>query len=229
MRIFKARIAVLASTALAATSAAHAQDNPQPAPAPAPPQGVELVRRSLGDGDYMVWSPAAAVAPAPFNVVARADYDPIRARVFPPELIMENAAAIDLTAAQRDAIIGFAEQSQARTTRLQLEMTGARADLVAALDAEDSDTDQILEALESVLENEHQMKLENFTMLLRIRDALSAEQQEQLRQAAGPAFGLTATRVVTPLLDPIGQGVQGIQGVQPGGQARPVIIAPGQP
>ncbi len=41
------------------------------------------------------------------------------------------------------------------------------------------------------------MELENFSMLLRIRDELTAERRERLREAAGPSFGLTPTRVIT--------------------------------
>ena len=133
------------------------------------------------------------------QAIALVEGDPLRARLFPPELIMQHAADIGLTADQREAIIRIAEQSQSRTTRLSLETTGARNELVAALDATPTDVAKVLAQLDHALEQEKQLKLENFDMLLKIRNELTAEQQEKLKHVAGPAFGLTATKVIAPI------------------------------
>jgi hypothetical protein len=207
----KLRSALAASTiALAGAELAGAPavaQEPAPAPGSAPVveriQNVERVRpgeprrfvlrNDGGEVSYFGFGDAATG-----QAIALVEGDPIRVRMFPPELIMEHAAAIDLSAEQREAIIRIAEQSQSRTTRLHLETRAARAELVEALDQTPTDVDAVLEVLDRTLEHERQVKLENFAMLLRIRDELTEEQQELLRREAGPSFGLTATKVIAP-------------------------------
>jgi len=84
------------------------------------------------DGAVTLSPPRMSTSPVP----APREADPIRDRLFPPELVMEHQVEIDLTIAQRDAISKEVEKLQKDMLAMQWDMQHEKEKLVKSLDAE---------------------------------------------------------------------------------------------
>ncbi|HEY3444706.1 MAG TPA: periplasmic heavy metal sensor [Myxococcales bacterium] len=105
----------------------------------------------------------------------------IEKRVFPPELIMERQSLLGLTAEQKTAIQKEVERAQAELQPLQWELGSKKEQLTKLLDADKTDEAQALAVAEKVMAAENKVKAAHLTMLVRIKNALTPEQQKQLR------------------------------------------------
>jgi len=106
---------------------------------------------------------------------------PIEQHLFPPDLVMDHQAALGLTPEQQQTLRGEIERGQAELLRLQWDMTAAREQLGRLLETERPDEAQVTAGAGKVLALEDQIKLRHLTMLVRVKSALNAEQQRQLR------------------------------------------------
>lgn len=122
----------------------------------------------------------AAVAPT----AARSQDAPGKSfdqHLFPPELVMQNQQKIGLRADQRTTITEAIQQLQGKVVDLQWKMqeeTQKLADILAKSPVSESET---LAQVDRVLAIERDVKRAHITMLVRIRNALTADQQAILR------------------------------------------------
>jgi Spy/CpxP family protein refolding chaperone len=112
-------------------------------------------------------------------------HDPIAEQVFPPELVMENQQAIGLTDAQRGSIRNEVRQAQRKLTDLQWQLQDEVEKLVALLKPAAPDEARALAQLDRVLAVERDIKREHMTLMIRLKDGLTGEQQAKLRELRG--------------------------------------------
>jgi Spy/CpxP family protein refolding chaperone len=101
--------------------------------------------------------------------------------IVPYELVMEHQAELGLEQSQRDAILKEVDRAQSEMLHLQWDMSAEKEKLAKLLDSEKTDEAQALAAAERVMAVENKIKAANLTMLLRIKNALSADQQKKLK------------------------------------------------
>ncbi len=129
---------------------------------------------------------AAAAAPAGPPGVAE---DPIGEALFPVELVMRHRTRIGLSESQGEVIRGELQKAQAKFLDVQWTMQGATESLVGLLRAERVDEAKALALAEEVMGLEREMKKTQLALLIRVKNALTAEQRsalERLRAGARP-------------------------------------------
>jgi Spy/CpxP family protein refolding chaperone len=101
---------------------------------------------------------------------------------------MANQNALSLTDRQRSTIQQEMQQAQAKFTDLQWKMSGEGEKLARLLQSTPVPETQVLEQVDRILGIERDVKRTHLTLLMRIKNALTAEQQAKLsemrRQAA---------------------------------------------
>lgn len=106
--------------------------------------------------------------------------DPLREYLFPPELVMQNQQAIGLTDEQKSFLKTELRQAQVRFTELQWKLQDEMERLVSLVKQPKVDEQQALLQLEKVLSAEHDVKHTQMSLLIRIKDHLTSEQQARL-------------------------------------------------
>lgn len=139
--------------------------------------------------------PAPATLPPPSGAAPRPPHDPLGEALFPPELVMRHQQAIGLQPDQKTYLREQIRQAQLRFTELQWQLEDAAELLRSILEKDRVDESQALAALERVLDAERQIKTAQITLMVRIKNKLSPEQQARLRElrsregVAPEAFG----------------------------------------
>jgi len=100
--------------------------------------------------------------------------------LYPPELIMQHRRAIGLTEDQRDRITGLITELQGTVNRLNWDLVDEMRELTDLVRQSRIDLDRALDRLDSALEIERQVKMAHLETLIRIKNLLTVEQQEQL-------------------------------------------------
>ena len=108
--------------------------------------------------------------------------DPIGENLFPPELVMQYQQAIGLSEEQRDLIKAEIQKAQARFTDLQWQLQSEVETMASLLKAPRADEQQTLAQLDKILGLERELKRAQFTLVVRIKNILSPEQQARLRE-----------------------------------------------
>ena len=108
--------------------------------------------------------------------------DPIARTLFEPELIMRHRRAINLSDAQRDAISALIRQLQGNVVSLQWELQEQATALATELARPRVDLDRALDRMGRVMQTERKIKEAHLTLLIRIKNALSPEQQQSLQK-----------------------------------------------
>ena len=121
---------------------------------------------------------AGAQQPKPGN-------DPIGENLFPPELLMQNQKAIGLNEAQKTYIRAEISKAQGRFTELQWQLQDAMESLAGLLKQDVADEQPVLAQLEKVLNLEREIKRTQLTLMVRIKNKLTSEQQARLRELRG--------------------------------------------
>lgn len=122
---------------------------------------------------------AAAQGPPPHPGPGR---DPILEHLFPPELVMANQGTIELSEAQRSAIIKEMKSAQGQFVELQWKVQ-EQADKVGQL-ISSAPVDEAKASAEAdkLMDLERQMKRGHLLLLVRIKNALTPEQHEKLKK-----------------------------------------------
>ena len=110
------------------------------------------------------------------------EIDPLERHLFPPELVMQHQGALQLSTQQQEFIIAQVQQAQSEFTGFQWRLQREVESLSELLGQSSSDESQVLEQLEKVLDLETQIKRTHMTLAVRIKNALSEEQQRRLRR-----------------------------------------------
>ncbi len=105
----------------------------------------------------------------------------IESRLFPPELIMENQAAIGIDATQRDLLLKEIERAQTELLHLQWDLQGEKEKLVKVLDSDVVDEKAALDAANHVMERENAVKAAHLKLLVHLKNMLTPAQQAKLR------------------------------------------------
>src|SRR5918911_4374194 len=108
--------------------------------------------------------------------------DPIGENLFPPELVMQYQQAIGLSEEQRDLIKAEIQKAQARFTDLQWQLQSEVETMASLLRAPRADEQQTPAPLDKILGLERELKRAQFTLVVRIKNILSPEQQARLRE-----------------------------------------------
>ena len=125
---------------------------------------------------------ALLAAPSVWAQQPHPENDPIGENLFPPELIMQNQKAIGLDEVQKLYIRTEISKAQGRFSDLQWQLQDAMESLAGLLKQDVADEQQVLAQLEKVLNLEREIKRAQLTLMLRIKNKLSGEQQARLRE-----------------------------------------------
>jgi len=109
-------------------------------------------------------------------------HDPLADALFPPELVMANQRALGLEADQKAYLRQEISEAQARFLTLQWDLQDAMESLKALLDQQQVNEQQVLAQLDKVLEAERRIKRAQMTLMVRIKNKLTPEQQARLRE-----------------------------------------------
>ena len=133
-------------------------------------------RRALALGLVLL---AAGSTPAAAQSAPPTD-DPIARALYEPELIMKHRRAINLTDEQRDAISRLIKELQGQVVSLQWELQDQVEALASELGKPKVDLDRAKDRLDRVMQTERKIKEGHLTLLIRIKNLLTPQQQATL-------------------------------------------------
>ena len=123
----------------------------------------------------LLLAPGAAYAQQP-------DQDPMGQSFFAPELVIQHQEAIGLSAEQRDFFKAEIRQAQVKFTELQWKLQDEMEKMISLVKQPRVDEQQALAQLDKVLAAEREVKKEQITLLVRIKNKLTPEQQNKLTE-----------------------------------------------
>jgi Spy/CpxP family protein refolding chaperone len=109
--------------------------------------------------------------------------------LFPPELVLRNQIAIDLSDDQTAQIKRLLTEAHGRIAENQVDLQRAMERLRMTLDAPRVDEREALAAAERTMAIEMRLKKEHLALLVRVKNILTEEQQEQLAKIRGTRAG----------------------------------------
>jgi Spy/CpxP family protein refolding chaperone len=112
--------------------------------------------------------------------------DPVGENLFPPELIMSHQEAIGLAPEQKTYIRGELRKAQGQFTDLQWQLQDAMEAFSSMLKQNSVDEQAALAQLDKVLATEREIKRAQITLMVRIKNKLTPEQQARLRELRVP-------------------------------------------
>jgi Spy/CpxP family protein refolding chaperone len=108
--------------------------------------------------------------------------DPLARLLFDPQLVLKHAQELGLQPAQRTVIVTAIKEAQGDLLDLQLQMAERHGELVKAMEATHVDEAAALAQADKVLGLERDMKRKQLQLLVRIKNALTREQQDRLQE-----------------------------------------------
>ena len=130
----------------------------------------------------VLWFCAAFLFAAGAASAQQPDQDPIGQSFFPPELVIQHQEAIALSAEQKDYFKTEIRAAQLKFTELQWKLQDEMEKLVTLIKQPRVDEQQVLAQLEKVLAAEREIKRQQVTLLVRIKNKLTPEQQGKLSE-----------------------------------------------
>jgi Spy/CpxP family protein refolding chaperone len=113
--------------------------------------------------------------------------DPFGDSLFPPELVMQHQEEIGLTEAQKDFLKTESRKAALRFTELQWQLSDAMEKLAAAVRQPKVDEQQAIAMLDQVLDAEREIKRLQVSLVIRIKNNLTPEQQARLQDIKSKA------------------------------------------
>jgi Spy/CpxP family protein refolding chaperone len=113
--------------------------------------------------------------------------DPLARVLFPPELVMQHQQDIGLRPEQRATITKAIQDFQTKVVDLQWRMQEQSQRLATLLEKPAVDQAAALAQVDEVLGVEREVKRAHITLLIQIKNALSADQQARLAAARAAA------------------------------------------
>jgi Spy/CpxP family protein refolding chaperone len=107
--------------------------------------------------------------------------DPLNDLLFPPDLVMARQNALGLSDAQKTYLRAEVSKAQTRFTELQWQLQDAMEGLTGLLKQPKADEAQVIAQLDKVLASERDIKRAQISLLVRIKNNLTEEQQHRLR------------------------------------------------
>ncbi len=115
----------------------------------------------------------------------QAGEDPFGQSFFPPELVIQHQEAIGLSPEQKDAFKTEIRQAQLKFTELQWKLQDEMEKMLSLVKQTHPDEQQVIAQLDRVLAAEREVKREQVTLLVRIKNKLTPEQQAKLADLRG--------------------------------------------
>lgn len=112
----------------------------------------------------------------------RADDDPFEGKLLPMELVMEFRQQIDLTRDQQKAMGRMVVELQKAVADHQWQMQSAYFDLIDIVDAIPIDEKQAVSLMRQAMEAENNIKVEQVSFMIRLRNLLDEKQIKYLQQ-----------------------------------------------
>ena len=103
---------------------------------------------------------------------------------FPPELVMQHQGEIGLQDAQRTALTSALQQAQAKFMDLQWKLSAEGEKMRRLLQGTQVDETQVLEEVDRILALEREIKRAQISLIVRIKNTLTPEQQAKLSKLA---------------------------------------------
>ena len=111
-----------------------------------------------------------------------ADDDPLARYLIPPDLVMAHSSDINLGEKQRSAIKAEVQKAQAKFIDMQWDMKEETEKMVRLLQQTPADEARILDQADKVMALEREIKKTQLSLLIRIRNTLTAEQIAKLEE-----------------------------------------------
>ena len=108
------------------------------------------------------------------------DADPIGRHLVPPEQVMQHAEQLALTEKQRAAIKGEIQKMQAKFIDAQWDLQERTGKMTQLLQRTPVDEAAVLEQADRIMALEREIKRAHLALLVRIKNALTAEQLARL-------------------------------------------------
>jgi hypothetical protein len=113
------------------------------------------------------------------------DGDVFKGKLFPPNIVLEHQDALGLTKEQFTAIRAAVVEVQSNVAEHEWDLRMAYQEVMAELDNSPVESDRVLELIDKVLTAENNVKKLQIAMLVELRNLLTDEQMEYLREANG--------------------------------------------
>ena len=111
--------------------------------------------------------------------------DPFGRFLFPPELVMQHQGSIGLTESQRTALQAAIQEAQTTVLKVQFALSGEAEKLGKLLDTPRIEEAEVLTQVDRILGIERELKRAQMTLMIRIKNTLTPEQQGRLRSLRG--------------------------------------------
>ena len=108
--------------------------------------------------------------------------DPIGANFFPPELVMQHQQAIGLTEEQKEFFKSEFRKAQTRFTEMQWQMQDEAEKMAGLVKEEHVNEQMVLSQLDKVLATEREIKRLQLSLVIQIKNKLTAEQRARLME-----------------------------------------------
>jgi Spy/CpxP family protein refolding chaperone len=115
------------------------------------------------------------------------DQDPIGQSFFAPELVIQHQEAIGLNEEQKTYLKTEIRQAQLKFTELQWKLQDEMEKMVSLVKQPHAEEQDVLAQLEKVLAAEREIKRAQVTLLVRIKNKLTPEQQARLLEIRSKA------------------------------------------
>ena len=116
---------------------------------------------------------------APLKAQQNAD---IGQQLFPPEMVLQNQAAIGLSNDQQASINKAVGEMQASVATAKARVQGASVKLRSLLSEPRVDANAALEQVDSILGVEREVNRSQFVLMIKVKNILTPEQQAKLNQ-----------------------------------------------
>jgi len=108
--------------------------------------------------------------------------DPMEGHLFPPELIMKHQQALALTTEQRELVKAEVQNAQKRFSDLQWDMQSETEAMLSLVRNNRIDEQNVMTQLDKVLNIEREIKRTQLTLVIRIKNTLTPDQQARLKE-----------------------------------------------
>jgi Spy/CpxP family protein refolding chaperone len=103
---------------------------------------------------------------------------------FPPELVMQHQSEIGLQDAQRVALTSAIQQAQGKFMEVQWKLSAEGEKMGKLLQGTQVDETKVLEEVDRILALEREIKRAQISLMVRIKNTLTPEQQAKLSKLA---------------------------------------------
>jgi Spy/CpxP family protein refolding chaperone len=108
--------------------------------------------------------------------------DPLGESLFSPELLMQHQNALSLSDDQRNFIKTEMRKAHLQYTELNFQLQDEMEIMISLVKQEKMDESQVLSQLDKLLGLEREIKRIHFTLIVRLKNSLTSEQQGRLQE-----------------------------------------------